>query len=129
MTSVRACRTRSTMWLRISSLTLTLLAMGCGAPGVGVGIPSNPCGASLGSCTLSVQPSSATMHVGDTITFHATYPAAVADPRFKWSSSDSARVKVDSLLGRVRAAAVSTGTAVCAETQGLSACATVTVTP
>lgn len=35
MTSVRAYRTRSTMWLRISSLTSTLLAMGCGAPGVG----------------------------------------------------------------------------------------------
>ena len=86
--------------------------------------PPNPCGELVAIC---VQPGTANMRVGDTLTIHAI-EVFVSNPRFKWTSSDSINVKVDS-AARVRAAGVSSGAGVCATGDGGSACATVTVVP
>lgn len=114
--------------LRIVTLVTGVLASAC--TGDRVAGPRAVTVVCNEGCTesVTVRPASATLRVGDTLTFHASTTGTAPDPPLKWTSSDTIDVKVDS-AGRVRAAGVSPGAGVCVTMGGAAACATVIVTP
>ena len=82
----------------------------CGAPTNDVVTPTNlPC-ITIGPRT---QPSSATLHPGDTLRVSVILPPCSSTlTTFRWFSSDSSIAMVDSLSGLIRARAVGTVTMV-----------------
>ena len=114
--------------IRIVTLAAGVLASACGGDRVTHVAPvtvvcNNDCTESV-----TVRPASATLRVGDTLTFHASTTGTAPDPSLRWTSSDTIAVRVDT-TGLVRAAGVSPGTGVCVTMGGARACATVIVTP
>ncbi len=81
------------------------IAIALAACTTSVAAPQTNCASPLPSA--SVQPSTATLSVGDTVRLTAALPPACAGtlptPVWRWSSSDAAVARVDSLTGLVTA--------------------------
>lgn len=115
-------------WLPISGFLLVAALSACSGRVVGEQVPLGPCGATTDPCTVGVQPSTVTLRIGDTLAFRAILSPAVIDKRITWNSSDSSKIRVDS-VGKAQATAATLHVAVCAGGHGITGCSSVAVLP